>query len=278
MQAPTSFDELKQRIADRYDGLSGRLRQFAEYALASPRDVALEPVAAIAERAGVQPSSIVRFAHALGYAGFSEMQRVFRSHLVGRPPSYRDRIAHLRTARSNGRGDAPRGVLAGFISDGIDALEHLHDAVRPAELGRAVQALGRAEAIYLAAEGRAFPVAFYLYYALARLDRRAYLIDGVGGMDRAQAALAGARDALIAISFKDYSPGVVSLFEAARARRVTTVAITDTALGPLSRHAAVTLELGDDGNRPFRSLAAPMCLAQTLVVALGHHLEAKPRA
>jgi len=273
MQAPTTFDALKRHIADRYDGLSGRLRQFAEFALASPGDVALEPVATIAERAGVQPSSIVRFAHALGYAGFSDMQRVFRSHLVDRPPSYRERIAHL----PDGRG-AAHGVLTGFIGEGIDALERLHDQVRPADLGRAVQALARAEAIYLAAEGRAFPVAFYLYYALARLDRRAHLIDGVGGMDRAQAALAGAKDALIAISFKDYSPGVVTLFEAARARRVATIAITDTALGPLARHAAVTLAVGDDGNRPFRSLAAPMCLAQSLVVALGHQLDAKRRS
>jgi DNA-binding MurR/RpiR family transcriptional regulator len=32
----------------------------------------------------VQPSALVRFANALGYRGFSEMQQIFRGRLVER--------------------------------------------------------------------------------------------------------------------------------------------------------------------------------------------------
>jgi DNA-binding MurR/RpiR family transcriptional regulator len=38
--------------------------------------------------------------------------------------------------------------------------------------------------------------------------------------------------------------------------------------------ADVCFELGDDSSRPFRSLVAPLCLAQALVVSTGHQLAA----
>ena len=50
------------------------------------------------------------------------------------------------------------------------------------------------------------------------------------------------------------------------------IAITDTPLSPLLRSATVAFELGDDSSRPFRSLVEPLCLAQALVVSVGHHL------
>jgi DNA-binding MurR/RpiR family transcriptional regulator len=50
------------------------------------------------------------------------------------------------------------------------------------------------------------------------------------------------------------------------------VAITDTPLSPLSRYATACFQLGDDGGKPFRSLVEPMCLAQSLIVSLGHVL------
>ncbi len=47
-----SYDLLRAEIAARRDGLSPRLRQIADFALASPSDMALETVAGIARKAG----------------------------------------------------------------------------------------------------------------------------------------------------------------------------------------------------------------------------------
>ena len=38
----------------------------------------------------------------------------------------------------------------------------------------------------------------------------------------------------------------------------------------------VNVGLGEARYRPFRSLVAPICLAQSIVVALGHRLAARP--
>jgi DNA-binding MurR/RpiR family transcriptional regulator len=273
---PTSFEELKQLIGSRYGELSGRLQQIAEFVLEHPNDMALGTVAAVAARAGVQPSAIVRFANSFGYGGFSDLQQVFRNRLVAGSPSYRERIDAMRAKTAAGR--KPNGVpsvLGQFADDGIAALQHLRETIDPADVSRAVSLLAGANEIYLLGQGRAFSVAYYLYYAIARLDLRAHLLDGIGGLLHEEARAASRGDALIAVSFKEYSRDVVAIVDEAAARGVKIVALTDSPLSPIAQSAAVSFEVDQSPALPFRSLVAPICLAQSLVVALGHQLTAR---
>ena len=100
---PESFTDLEQLIAARHGSLSTRLKDIAAFVLAHPNTIALETVATVAEQARVPPSALVRFAQALGFDGFSDMQRLFRLRLVEQMPSYADRLAQ----RENG--DAAAG-------------------------------------------------------------------------------------------------------------------------------------------------------------------------
>jgi DNA-binding MurR/RpiR family transcriptional regulator len=273
---PATYEDLKTLITQRYGDLSSRLQQIAEFALHHPNDMALGTVAAVATRAGVQPSAVMRFANSLGYDGFSDLQRVFRERLVAGSPSYRERIGAMREGQSSGKAPAaPDHILAQFADEGMAALAHLRDTVRAADLARATEVLAGASEIYVLAQGRAFPVAFYLYYALARLDLRVHLLDGIGGLLHEEAHAAGKDDALVAVSFKDYSPDVVTIAREATERGVQVVALTDSPLSPLARVAAVSFEIDQSPALPFRSLVAPMCLAQTLVVTLGHRVTAR---
>jgi DNA-binding MurR/RpiR family transcriptional regulator len=275
MPGASSFEKLKRELSRLYPGLSPQLQAIATYALENPQEVALHTVARLAEGAGVQPSALVRFAQALGYDGFSDLQRVFRKRLVERSnqypslPNYRERIVQFRGEHPR---SGPGGVLAQFIADGIASLEYLHRQVGAAELSTAVRLLAAAHSIYVLGHRRSFPVAYYLSYALTQLELRAPLLDTVGGMLNEPARLIGPKDALLVVSFKNYTPDVVEVAKAAHARKVPIVAITDNALSPLVRVAAVSFQIEEKSSRPFRMLAAPMCLAQALVVALGEHL------
>jgi DNA-binding MurR/RpiR family transcriptional regulator len=270
----TTYDELKDAISREYPQLSKQLQRIARFALERPHELALSTVAAIADDLGVQPSSLIRFANALGFAGFSEMQRLFRSHLVERSTrsaSYRERIASLR-ARAKAGGTSPPEVLHSFVADSMHGLEKLEESIRPADLRGAVRVLATAQTIYLIGLRRSFPVAAYLAYALSQLELRTQLLDGAGGMNREFARLVGRKDCLVAVSFRNYTPEAVDIAAECHARGVPVIAITDGPLSPLVRAATVAFELGDDSGRPFRSLVEPLCLAQSLVVSVGHHL------
>jgi DNA-binding MurR/RpiR family transcriptional regulator len=270
--APRSFEDLVTSIARRHADLPDRLQRIAEHAVQHPNDFALSTVSALAQRIGVQPSAVVRFANTLGYDGYSEMQQVFRARLVvAAAPSYRERITAM-AAKLDGTAAPERAgdVLAQFVSDDIAALEHLYQTVPARRLERAVGLLAKAQTVYLLAQGRSFPIACYLDYALTRLELKSHLLDGVGGLVQYRARPIGAKDVLMVASFKDYAPDTVRVATDVAARGIPVIAITDSPLSPIASIASVSLEIAETKVRPFRSLVAPLCLAQSIVVALGH--------
>lgn len=264
-----TYESLRAEIARRHSRFSDRLKVIAEFALDHPTEMALGTVAEVAQRARVQPSAIVRFAHALGYGGFTEMQQVFRSRLVASvAPSYKDRIAGLRRDGRFRDSGTPRALLGRFASEGLVALESLQDAVVEKDLARAIAILGAAHTIYVLGLGGSFPVAAHLTYVLRKLGRRVALLDGLGSALGEQAACATRQDALIAISFKTYNPDTARLFPDLVARKVPAVAITDSLLSPIVQGAQVVFEIPDMPEAALRTMVAPMCLAQSLAVGL----------
>ena len=269
-RAPEDFESLKARIADRYGALSGQLKRIAEFALDRPDDLALATVSSIAQSVGVQPSSVVRFAKAFGYDGFSDMQRLFRQRLIAASPSYRERIRSFEGGQEQAA-ESP-ALLNDFVDQGTAALALLRDPAIVERLDGAVELLSKAGKVLLLAQRRAFPIAFYLSYALGRLERPCLLLDGFGGLLRQQAALAGPEDVIVASSFKPYAPEVVEIVAERRAAGVPVIAMTDSALSPIAREASLSFELQEPEDHAFRTLVAPILLAQVLVVGLGHRL------
>jgi DNA-binding MurR/RpiR family transcriptional regulator len=275
MNSLTSYDDLKAQVGRAYPGMSKQLQRIARFAMEQPNDLALGTVATVAEATEVQPSAMIRFANALGYKGFSEMQQVFRGNLLARSDSYRERIGKMRSKQTNGAQE-PAGVLHQLISESVAELANLEEGISQADLRVAVKLIARAPRIHVLAQRRAFPVASYLAYALSQLELRTHLLDGTGGMLRESLRSISPGDVLIAASFRNYSSEVVDAASWASQLGVDLIAITDGPLSPLKGPAKVCLELADDSSKPFRSLVAPLCLAQALVVSVGHQLAEKP--
>ena len=271
-RAPT-YDELKDAISRAYPELPKQLQRIARFALERPNELALGTVAAVAGSAQVQPSSLIRFANALAFSGFSEMQQVFRSHLVERSGSYRDRIEQLRRKAK----PADRtGFLNQFVGEAILELGHLEENVRPADIAAAVKLICRASHVHVLAQRRAFPVACYLAYALSQLELKAYLLDGMGGMLGESLHNMARDDVLIVASFHSYTQAVIDAAAVAHRQGIPVIAITDSPLSPLKPSARVCFQLGLAADTPFRSLVAPLCLAQALVVTAGHRMAEAP--
>ena len=115
MTTATSLNELQQQIRDRYDSLSKRLQQVSRYVLDNTNSVAFDTVAVIAERAGVPPSTLIRFANAFDFTGFNEMKQLFRMNLVEETASYSDRArmfreVHGKRSRTGNPARYPAGV------------------------------------------------------------------------------------------------------------------------------------------------------------------------
>lgn len=267
VSTPQDLDSFLNAIRDRYDELSDRLQRIARHILDEPNDLAFETVAVVAKRSHVQPSAIVRFAQAFGFSGASPMQRLIREGLLrDRSVGYAERIRQHRYEVA-GDVEGPRQLLSKFVEGNILALENLNHSLGLRELSDAIDLLERATTVLIVGFRRSFPVASYLAYMLAQTDKRIVLVDGVAGLQLQQTRGLHESDVLVAISFAPYSQEAISIVEAAKGR-CPIVAITDSVIGPVAKNASLVLQVREAEVRGFRSLAASMCLAQSLAISL----------
>jgi DNA-binding MurR/RpiR family transcriptional regulator len=261
---PRDFAALKALITGRAQALPKRLTQIAAFALENPDEIAFGTVSSIAEQAAVQPSALVRFAQALGYEGFSDMQEIFRSRLRDRILNYDERLQQLRAHALET--SKPNVIFQGFCEASAQSIAALQEKLDPADLDRAVDQLARAATIYLIGLRRSFPIASYMAYALGKLGVRAILVDAVGGLAAEQITFATPQDAVLAISFTPYASETVSLARAAAQKGVPVVS-------PLAQAAGLWIEISEANFEGFRSMAATLTLAMTLTVAIAERRE-----
>lgn len=271
---PESLADLKETIKQHHPKLSKRLRQVAEFVLDMPSEVAFGTVAALSKDAGVHPSTWVRFANAFGFSGFSEMQKLFQQNLMEEAPSYQERIRMARHAYGeHTREQSPSQLLTRFSQANIFALEHLGETTLSEDLNKAVDILASANSAHIVGVRRAFVVASYFAYALRHIDRKAYLVDGVGGMYKEQASAIDMDDAVIAVSFHPYAEETQSVAKTAAAKNIPLIVITDNQISPLASIASVCFVVKEAEIDSFRSLSSSLVLAQTISIGLAYELE-----
>jgi DNA-binding MurR/RpiR family transcriptional regulator len=266
---PTTLKAMREHVAHMDERLTPRTRAAARYALDHPNDVALNAVAALALGSGIAASAFIRMAQALGFAGYGQLQQVFRDTLKrGSPPSWRERIRHFGGEESVDDVGNPVHLLRAFSRANGVSLEHLGDDAQAQPLVAAIRLIRSARVVYVLGLRRSYAVAAYLAYALARVGRPTVQITGHGGAIHEQAAAIGARDVLVAISFPPYAQDTLDTCIQVQKSHAKRLAITDTVLSPLVREAHVVLQVNDAELMGFRSLTSAMCLAQTLAMGV----------
>jgi DNA-binding MurR/RpiR family transcriptional regulator len=271
-KTPDSYEDLIRVIHDRYEEMSKSYQTIALYLTQNPNDVAVLSVNAIAERCGIHASNFVRYAQSLGFSGFKELQAVFQRRLSTAAPGFDARIKALETELgANAGGDL--GFLRDLVVRDVTSLQDLLSDISAEQISKAAALMEKADTIYLIGQLRSIPVVELLRYVLTMLGKRTVLLDTGGGLATHMAKAARKNDLLFAVSFRFYATEVVNVVEQTAARGVPIVAITDSTLSPLAKSAEVLFAVPEHEYTFSRSLAAPMCLAQALCVALAARLQ-----
>lgn len=277
---PEDYEALIRLIHDRFDGMSKTYQLIAEYLTQNPNDVAVQAVNAMGQQCGIHPSSFVRFAQSLGYSGFRDLQSLYQKRLSTAAPGFEARKKALEGELSLRGDDSELGLLRDLVVRDIASLQDLLDKVQPADFAKAAQMIEGAQTIYLAGQLRSEPVVLLMRYILTMLGRPSVLLDSSGGLATHIARTMTPNDLLIAVSFRFYANEVVNIVEEASQASVPIIAISDSSLSPLAKPAALLFTVPEHEYTFSRSLAAPMCLAQGLMIALAARLqkdETEPR-
>lgn len=265
---PQDFETLRSTVLEQRDTLPRRLAQVAAFCLDNPDEIAFGTAASIAASAGVQPSTLIRFAQHLGFDGFTSLQGVFRERLRERTTSYEERLDALRAASGAGLSGGSRRLMEGFAAAAAKSLDAMTRGLDEALLDKAVSTLAGADTIYLVARRRSFPVSSYLAYAFGKLEIRSHLIDSTAGLDPEILSFATPADAAIVVSFSPYAPATIENARWLQARNIPVVAVTDSSFSPLAQAANVWFEVAESDFSGFRSLSATMAFVMGLAVSV----------
>ncbi|MBY5588935.1 MurR/RpiR family transcriptional regulator [Rhizobium leguminosarum] len=264
-RVPRDFESLRSTIIERKASMPKRLAQVAAFALGNPDEIAFGTTASIAAASDVQPSTLVRLAHHLGYGGFSDLQSIFRERLRDRTLSYEERLVTLEQSSGD---DEDANLLSGFIAAANQSVNRLAATVQSDTFTKAVNILAAAETIYLIAKRRSYPLTAHMTYAFSKLNIRHQIVASPNGVDPEMVQFASPKDAAIAASFSPYAADSLSQSQELADRGVPVIAITDSAFSPLAACATHWFEVAEADFAGFRSLSASMALTMALPVAI----------
>jgi DNA-binding MurR/RpiR family transcriptional regulator len=268
---PSDARAIRELLMHDRDRFTPRMLDAGAFVIENPHMTALSSVSELAQRSGLAATSFVRLAQALGFSGYSEMQRLFRDPIQrAQPPSLEERIRHSRGEQVI---PDPHNVVdlgKSFALANIASLNHLAERLDTIPLDETIGVLLAARVVHVIGADRSFGPAAYLAYALNRVRVQTVQIMGLGSATKDQAAVMHPDDVLVAISFPPYADDTIGVVEAARGRGQRFVAITDSAISPITEGACHVLQVADAEFHGFRALTGLMTLVQTLTMGIAY--------
>lgn len=261
--APATYEELRAVLSSGTARMPKKLRQIAIFMWQHADDVALGTSASVALQAGVQPSTLVRFAQSLGFSGFSDLQELFKAHVKSSLPTSRPETHVI--ARNQDR--LPK-VLGGLVMAAQESLARLEATFDEEAFSAVVGTLARARMIYVLGSKRAFPIAHYLSLTMFQQGLPNVLIDNVGSVAMDQVTCLSKGDVVLAIGFSPYNSITRDVAAAAVDNGAEVVALTDSQFSPLVHLSTAYVEIVESNHAGFRSLASTTVVATSLVLAV----------
>ncbi len=256
-----------QDMIDRLNQSGKRLskghRKIAQYIVEHYDKAVFMTASRLGESVGVSESTVVRFASAMGYEGYPQLQR-----------SLQELVSHRLTANQRFEMSTeidPKEALSVVLKSDMQNLRATMEQMDIAVFEDVVNRLLSARAIYVMGLRSAAPLAQFMGYYLNYIFDNVHLVSSGATDVFEEISKLKENDVLVGISFPRYSSRTLEAMRFAKRCGAQVVAITDGPMSPLADMADATLTARTDMASFVDSLAAPLSLINALLVALGLH-------
>ncbi len=247
---------LEERTRSHYDTLTKSCKKVADFLLSHMEDAAFLDISHLSKEIQVSETTVIRFARAVGYDGFTGMQQDVRGWLKERVTP-QERMERSKFKKSS-------ELYESILDTDIRNLKDLRAEFFEEKIQEVVRTMARGRHTYIMGYRTSFPMASLLYMFLIQIMPQVELIDMSGGAIYDRIAGWGENDALVAFSFPRYSRITLEIGQCAKSRGCTLVGITDNPLSPLGRIADISLPVRCESPAFFNSMAACLSLINCL--------------
>lgn len=230
----TNAGNVLDKIKGNIGNLSESHKIVANYVLNNVEDTVFLTSAKLARICGVGESTVIRFAVALGYSGFTEMQREIQEMV-------KSRITLVQRFKGSvAKSDSGIDTVSRVLHEDMESINKTLRNIDRDALRRAVDTLWEAEKVYVIGARSAYGVALYFGFQLNWIRKDVFIVDGVNTNTDKLINLTE-KDAALAISLPRYPKECVNTLEIAYKKGAQTIAVTDSYTSPLVKFAGMPL-------------------------------------
>ncbi len=251
-------------IQNNYYKFSKGQRMIAQFIIENYDKAAFMTASKIGETVDVSESTVVRFAGALGFTGFPELQQSLQVLIKNK----------LTTVQRIGLDEDINKDTEKFhkkiIRNEINGMKYMLDNIDAIALDEATNLISNANKVYILGMRTSSTLANYLgFYLDVMLDNVKVLNNtGVNSLFE-QIIRVKEDDVFICISFPRYSSSSIDATKMAKEKKAKIIAITDTEASPFCDLADVVLLAKNNIVSFVDSLVVPMCMINSLILNIG---------
>ncbi|MFD0860545.1 MurR/RpiR family transcriptional regulator [Roseovarius aquimarinus] len=229
----TPADLLEALQAARAD-LTPELRKLADFLLENPFEIGVCSIRQLAAKADVKPNTLVRLSRSLGIESYDSFREVFRDEIRQGRETYPDRARWLQSLAQRGEMGA---LYVASAESAIDNIESLFASIDHRLIEAAARDIVAARRCYVLGVGVNNAVARNFAYLAGMAIDNVHALPQGGTLPVDGIARAGAGDIVIAMTFRPYRREIVEAVDAARAKGVRVIAVSDSPVCPIMVNA-----------------------------------------
>ena len=254
---------LLKQIEESYPSFSKGQKKIADYVISQYDKAAYITAAKLGKEVDVSESTVVRFATALGYEGFPELQSDLREIIKNKLTSLQ-RFEIISGKMEN------EDILSKIMSGDISKLKLTMDNLNKSDFDKAVNAISKAKTIYILGVRSSSALAAFMGFYFNLMFENVKIVQTTSISEVFEQILrVDEGDVVIGITFPRYSRRTVKALEYAKSRNASVIAITDTEKSPIAAYSDYCLFAKSDTASFVDSLVAPMSIINALIVAVG---------
>ncbi len=254
--------DLINQIQREFPKLSKGQKLIAQYIIDNYDKAAFMTASKLANKVGVSESTVVRFANALGFEGYPQLQK-------GLEEIIKTKLTTVQRVEMASEYSDEGAILKKVLKADIDNIRNTLEKIEYDVFQQIVDKTCNSKTIYIVALRSSTALADYLgFYLNLILDNVKIVSRGISNTFE-QMLRISEDDLVIGIGFPRYSVQTLDALKYAKEQGATVVAITDSLLSPLASIADYPLIAKSNMASFVDSLVAPLSLINALIVAVG---------
>ncbi|WP_427071142.1 MurR/RpiR family transcriptional regulator [Lysinibacillus fusiformis] len=224
------MDNYNERIRKQFNELTKRQKLVAKYIVDFPKDVAFQTSKQLGIASETSDTTVIRLSYALGYSGFSELQKEIQATLLEDSSPISDPIEGLR---STSKSLKDTNLIQHVIEKDTSYIRATLEQIDYTQYKKAIDLLISSEKRIVIGFRSSYGPANWLSFSLNVVVGNTFLYRGEIEDSNYLLSLIDEKTLLVAISFPRYSKETNAFVKAAKKKGAQVIGITDDELSPL---------------------------------------------